>query len=36
MTDFSETGQSLGGDYRFHINETVEMVVREWLRMQAP
>jgi hypothetical protein len=36
VTDFSETDDSLGICCRFHINETVEMAVREWLRLQEP
>ena len=33
---FSKTGESVGGDCRFHVNGTVELAVREWLRMQEP
>jgi hypothetical protein len=36
VTDFNETGDSLGVGCRFHINKTVEIAVREWLRMEEP
>jgi len=36
VTEFIETGESLGGGCRFHIIEAVEMAVREWLRIREP